>query len=138
MLFFVIFAEEEKEIGYASPQFEGNIIESQLSEVDGAQDATGEGDHLSIKDFSQPTLLEDDTSIQPTSSSQSTTNDSNSISRKTKKVLVTDVECAVCKQLLYRPVVLNCGHGKHFRYFLRACQEEYCFIFQCLLFCSLL
>ncbi|KAG6394853.1 hypothetical protein SASPL_145443 [Salvia splendens] len=105
-------AEEEKEIGYASPQFEGNIIESQLGEVDGAQDATGEGDHLSIKDFSQLTLPEDNTSIQPTSSSQTTTNDSNSISRSTKKVLETDVECAVCKQLLYRPVVLNCGHGK--------------------------
>ncbi|XP_042028099.1 E3 ubiquitin-protein ligase PRT1-like [Salvia splendens] len=103
-------AEEEKEIGYASPQFEGNIIESQLGEVDGAQDATGEGDHLSIKDFSQLTLPEDNTSIQPTSSSQTTTNDSNSISRSTKKVLETDVECAVCKQLLYRPVVLNCGH----------------------------
>ncbi|XP_042029936.1 E3 ubiquitin-protein ligase PRT1-like [Salvia splendens] len=103
-------AEEEKEIGYASPQFEGNIIESQLSGVYGAQDATGEGDHLSIKDSSQINLLEGNTSIQPTSSSQTTTNDANSISRSTKKVLVTDVECAVCKQLLYPSIVLNCGH----------------------------
>ncbi|KAG6393052.1 hypothetical protein SASPL_147282 [Salvia splendens] len=108
------FLEEEKEIGYASPQFEGNIIESQLSGVYGAQDATGEGDHLSIKDSSQINLLEGNTSIQPTSSSQTTTNDANSISRSTKKVLVTDVECAVCKQLLYPSIVLNCGHGKHF------------------------
>ncbi|KAL1536186.1 E3 ubiquitin-protein ligase PRT1-like [Salvia divinorum] len=110
MLFFVIFAEEEKVHGCASPQFEGNIIEPQLSEVDGAQDATGEGDHLSVKDSLQITLLEDNTSIRPTSSSQTTTNDANSILTSTKKVLVTDVECAVCKQLLYRPVVLNCGH----------------------------
>lgn len=28
-----------------------------------------------------------------------------------KKVPVNDVLCAACKQLLFRPVVLNCGHG---------------------------
>lgn len=27
------------------------------------------------------------------------------------EVLITDLLCTVCKQLLYRPVVLNCGHG---------------------------
>ncbi|XP_057783628.1 E3 ubiquitin-protein ligase PRT1 [Salvia miltiorrhiza] len=103
-------SEEEKGYGYASPQFEDNIIESQFSEVDGFRDATSEGDHPSIQDSSQRTLHEDNTSIQPTSSSQTTTDDANSVALSTKKVLVTDVQCAVCKQLLYRPVVLNCGH----------------------------
>ena len=28
-----------------------------------------------------------------------------------KQVTISDVTCAACKQLFYRPVVLNCGHG---------------------------
>lgn len=28
-----------------------------------------------------------------------------------KQVSVTDVLCSACKQLLFHPVVLNCGHG---------------------------
>lgn len=28
-----------------------------------------------------------------------------------KQISVEDVLCAACKQLLFRPVVLNCGHG---------------------------
>jgi hypothetical protein len=28
-----------------------------------------------------------------------------------KQVSVADVLCSACKQLLYHPVVLNCGHG---------------------------
>lgn len=31
-----------------------------------------------------------------------------------KKVSVADVLCMECKQLLFRPVVLNCGHGRLF------------------------
>ena len=28
-----------------------------------------------------------------------------------EQLSVADVQCAACKQLLFRPVVLNCGHG---------------------------
>ena len=31
-----------------------------------------------------------------------------------KQVSVADVLCLECKQLLFRPVVLNCGHGRLF------------------------
>ncbi|KAH6768380.1 hypothetical protein C2S51_013716 [Perilla frutescens var. frutescens] len=103
-------AEEEKEYGYESPQFDGNFNESKFSEVDGVQDATSVVDHLSNQDSSQKTLHEDDASNQPTSGSQTTTNESNSMVKSTRKVIVTHLQCAVCQQLLYRPVVLNCGH----------------------------
>lgn len=33
-----------------------------------------------------------------------------------KKVSVADVLCMECKQLLFRPVVLNCGHGRLLSY----------------------
>lgn len=29
-----------------------------------------------------------------------------------KRISVNDVLCALCKELLYQPVVLNCGHGE--------------------------
>ena len=31
-----------------------------------------------------------------------------------KQVSIADVLCLECKQLLFRPVVLNCGHGRLF------------------------
>lgn len=34
-----------------------------------------------------------------------------------QKISVADVMCTMCKQLLFHPVVLNCGHGTHaFKY----------------------
>ncbi|KAK3013429.1 hypothetical protein RJ639_010241 [Escallonia herrerae] len=43
-----------------------------------------------------------------------------------KQVSVGDVLCASCKQLLFRPVVLNCGHGEQFpeAYALRNCNSQ--------------
>lgn len=34
--------------------------------------------------------------------------------KNSQQFLVTDFHCAACKELLYRPVVLNCGHGKSY------------------------
>lgn len=94
MLFFVIFAEEEKSYGYESPQFDYSFVEELNT------------------DIVQITSHEDNTTNKPTSSSQSQTTPSEATVKSTRELLVTDLQCAVCKQLLYRPIVLNCGHGK--------------------------
>lgn len=33
------------------------------------------------------------------------------VDRSSETILMSDVLCPACKQLLHRPVVLNCGHG---------------------------
>lgn len=103
-----IFAEEEKEVGFESQQFESNFAVSRSSEVDLAQDATSKVDEQSIQDSSN------NTSIKLTSGPEAPSNEANAMKMSATKVLVTDLECDVCKQLLYRPIVLNCGHGKSF------------------------
>lgn len=46
------------------------------------------------------------------------------------EVLMTDLLCAVCKQLLYRPVVLNCGHGNKLKLIFISLSRltEICFV----------
>uniref|UniRef100_A0A0E0NHX4 RING-type domain-containing protein n=1 Tax=Oryza rufipogon TaxID=4529 RepID=A0A0E0NHX4_ORYRU len=41
---------------------------------------------------------------------QEVTSDGNTINGHPKKVKLEDVSCALCKELLYQPAVLNCGH----------------------------
>ena len=43
---------------------------------------------------------------------QEVTSDGNTINGHPKKVKLEDVSCALSKELLYQPAVLNCGHGK--------------------------
>jgi hypothetical protein len=38
--------------------------------------------------------------------------DDNTMNESSKKVKLEDVSCPLCKELLYQPAVLNCGHGK--------------------------
>lgn len=88
----MVFAEEEKSYGYESPQFDYSFVEELNT------------------DIVQITSNEDNTTNEPTSSSQTTPDEATV--KSTRKLLVTDLHCTVCKQLLYRPIVLNCGHGK--------------------------
>jgi hypothetical protein len=37
--------------------------------------------------------------------------DDNTMNEHSKKVKLEDVSCSLCKELLYQPAVLNCGHG---------------------------
>ncbi|KAL5212913.1 hypothetical protein ABZP36_023760 [Zizania latifolia] len=43
-------------------------------------------------------------------SPEESSSDGNTVSEHLKKVKLEDVSCALCKELLYRPAVLNCGH----------------------------
>lgn len=96
--------EEEKEVGYCSPEFDDDLSESRCKTnlvPDTASPhsvssqkcgSVGERAHSSI-DVSL------DTVVPATSSSETN-----------KQVLVTDLLCGICKLLLCKPVVLNCGH----------------------------
>ncbi|GJT39738.1 hypothetical protein Tco_0939603 [Tanacetum coccineum] len=42
-----------------------------------------------------------------------------------KQVNITDLLCAICKELLCRPVVLNCGHGHEIMSRPRVCQSSH-------------
>lgn len=79
----------------------------------GSNAITRGGDQSLIQDCSQITSHLDNKTI-PSSGSQNTSKKNDSKVELTNKVLVTDLQCVVCKQLLYRPLVLNCGHGKLF------------------------
>ncbi|KAK4478283.1 hypothetical protein RD792_017572, partial [Penstemon davidsonii] len=104
-------AEEEKGYGHASPQFDDNLLKSQSSEV------------LDVRDPSPlPKAVPLDSNYTcsgdtfPGDDNITTTNDTNNMveykdtNGNCREVLLTDLQCAVCKQLLCRPLVLNCGH----------------------------
>lgn len=57
-----------------------------------------DGDHRPEESKSQPP--------------EEVSSDGNTANEHLKKVKVEDVSCALCKELLYQPAVLNCGHGK--------------------------
>ncbi|XP_059651844.1 E3 ubiquitin-protein ligase PRT1 [Cornus florida] len=80
-----------------------------------------EGESSSIKDLPEVVMSHDDKTMTiPITSSYKATRDvttqGNSMLEKKSargsinQVLITDLLCAACKQLLCRPVVLNCGH----------------------------
>ncbi|KAK6145839.1 hypothetical protein DH2020_019708 [Rehmannia glutinosa] len=98
-------AEEEKQYGHASPECDGSLTDSQF------------GDHSIIQENSKSTFPGEvnTTTIPTTSSSHTITNKANGVVEHSNQALVTDLQCAVCKNLLCRPVVLNCGHGMSFQ-----------------------
>ncbi|CAA0819877.1 E3 ubiquitin-protein ligase PRT1 [Striga hermonthica] len=103
-------AEEEKVYGYASPKCEGDTINSQLSEE------LSEGHSLQVDSIVQsssgrtsPSRLDATTNLT-TSSSYTIVHNANGSVGQSNQVLLTDLQCAVCKELLCHPVVLNCGH----------------------------
>ncbi|XP_055813854.1 E3 ubiquitin-protein ligase PRT1 [Solanum dulcamara] len=116
-------AEEEKEVGYCSPEFDDDLSESRCktdlvpntasphSVSSHKCGSVGEGEHSSI-------VVSLDTVVPATSSSE-TNKDAMSknlnfadehTSASEKQVVITDLLCGICKLLLCKPVVLNCGH----------------------------
>nr|GEU53586.1 E3 ubiquitin-protein ligase PRT1-like isoform X1 [Tanacetum cinerariifolium] len=72
---------------------------------------------VSDEEVDQPVVAEqssdinsgDSISINPSSTIESKSKDGSS-AENCKRITVADVLCAACKQLLFRPVALNCGH----------------------------
>uniref|UniRef100_A0A5B6YGM1 Putative E3 ubiquitin-protein ligase PRT1 n=1 Tax=Davidia involucrata TaxID=16924 RepID=A0A5B6YGM1_DAVIN len=132
--------EEEEEIGFFSPQFDDFLSASHPSKESDQVDAfsshstmvsenqlylkscsSGEGEPSLTKDSSNITVPDkDNTMSTPTTSTCETTRNvtahengmlGNKLVRGScSQVLITDLLCAICKKLLCRPVVLNCGH----------------------------
>ncbi|KVI00422.1 Zinc finger, RING/FYVE/PHD-type [Cynara cardunculus var. scolymus] len=85
--------------------------------------ATGQGEDCSVRGSLEPALSDNNcTTGSPTSSSDKITKnvtvEGNLLSgneyvdsQPAKQVPITDLLCAICKELLCRPVVLNCGHA---------------------------
>ncbi|KAK4341567.1 hypothetical protein RND71_040068 [Anisodus tanguticus] len=99
--------EEEKETGTCSPEFDDYLSESSCqtdlvpdtasshSVPSQKRGSVGEGEQSSVN-------VSLDTVVPATSSSET--------NKDEKQVLMTDLLCGICKLLLCRPVVLNCGH----------------------------
>ncbi|XP_071689397.1 E3 ubiquitin-protein ligase PRT1-like isoform X2 [Rutidosis leptorrhynchoides] len=66
-------------------------------------------EHSSVADQPSHNTFEDNLSVNP-SLTEENKSDSASSSGNCKLVTVADVLCAACKQLLFHPVALNCGH----------------------------
>jgi hypothetical protein len=43
---------------------------------------------------------------------QEVSSNGNIMDEHSKKIDLQDVSCPLCKEMLYQPSVLNCGHGK--------------------------
>ncbi|KAF3435993.1 hypothetical protein FNV43_RR23085 [Rhamnella rubrinervis] len=110
--------EEEKEIGSFSPQFDADAYNSQ-SKRDLENSACGEPCVEQLESSSY--ILANDANIPEQTSDENPEVTGIAIDREKKtpqnwhngnckQISIEDVLCAACKQLLFRPVVLNCGH----------------------------
>ncbi|KAI7750622.1 hypothetical protein M8C21_014806 [Ambrosia artemisiifolia] len=68
-------------------------------------------DHLSIVDQPIHFISEDNVAVVSSSSTDENKSNAGNSGRNCKQVTVADVLCSACKQLLFQPVVLNCGHA---------------------------
>ncbi|XAR60975.1 hypothetical protein NMG60_11034540 [Bertholletia excelsa] len=107
--------EEEKEMGCFSPTLDNHICASR---------ANGEGNHLDDQpkssitdkpdnlspDDSIPRKVEHCANIIGQDNSPASPKHLTYKSSTTEKISIDDVLCATCKELLFQPVVLNCGH----------------------------
>ncbi|KDP26394.1 hypothetical protein JCGZ_17552 [Jatropha curcas] len=87
---------EEKERGCFSPQLNCSACGSHANQ---------EYDHLKDPEHSSSS------SLYSNSCSESCSTRTGEPNGNCKQVSVADVQCIACKQLLFRPVILNCGHG---------------------------
>ncbi|KAL3359964.1 hypothetical protein AABB24_016462 [Solanum stoloniferum] len=112
-------AEEEKEVGSCSPEFDDDFSESRCK-TDLVPDtasphsvssqkcgSAGEGDHSSI-DADVPATSSSEINKDTISKNLNFADEHTSASEK--QVLMTDLLCGICELLLCKPVVLNCSH----------------------------
>lgn len=132
MFCFCLVAEEEKELGHVSPQFDDYLTEMRVIKEIKSPTSTAnatksgpldEGGPSTSGIASKSTVSEDaktnlfhGTNCETTSevAIQENADKGNRITDGDRnRVLSTDLLCTLCKQLLCRPVVLNCGDGKY-------------------------
>ncbi|KAI4341605.1 hypothetical protein MLD38_026307 [Melastoma candidum] len=90
--------EEEKKLRISSPQLDARLwISSGNEHLSGVPGGTAQVDHNSF-----PQALIEGSQPQDLPEKEST--------KCQNKVSIADVQCGSCKQLLFRPVALNCGH----------------------------
>ncbi|KAG8369680.1 hypothetical protein BUALT_Bualt14G0039000 [Buddleja alternifolia] len=122
-------AEEENKYGYRSPQFQDDLLDSPFNKVLDVRDTSSplvrvvsvdpnstSGYNSLVQDSSE---INSPCEVNATASLMTqiseTTNEVNCTIKQDdrngicKQVSVTDLQCAVCMQLLFRPIVLNCG-----------------------------
>ncbi|KAH1154855.1 hypothetical protein AAZX31_18G155300 [Glycine max] len=92
--------EEEKQSGFYSPQFDPDTCESQ-AKFGHSGSAANEGDDGTIYYDGESDI------IGTPAKGKKMPQEELSVQRK---LSVADVTCTMCKQLLFHPVVLNCGH----------------------------
>ncbi|XP_019180977.1 PREDICTED: E3 ubiquitin-protein ligase PRT1-like [Ipomoea nil] len=100
-------AEEEKVLGFISPEFDDYASETCCKEL-GVRDPTSPPHSiigLQRSDFA----TEGETSLVNDLSKNSKCGNE-IMEQNPKQELMTDLKCGICKQLLCLPVVLNCGH----------------------------
>lgn len=118
-------AEQEKEIGFFSPQFDVQAWSSQANQDSNILgDSACEGLSANMeKTVSDSFIQNNGTAISKATdcgnyeAMENVTDQAKNCllsqqqSGSSTQISVADVLCAACKELLFRPVVLNCGHG---------------------------
>ncbi|XVF32211.1 hypothetical protein REPUB_Repub17cG0062200 [Reevesia pubescens] len=115
--------EEEKRVGRFSPEFNCHACESQ---ADGELNYLGSPAHSSASSecpstnkekFSKPAGELESHYNGTNRTKENSAGDLNKIKpvagEEKDQLSVADLPCTACKQLLFRPVVLNCGHGSN-------------------------
>ncbi|EOY05316.1 Proteolysis 1, putative [Theobroma cacao] len=131
--------EEEKRAGHFSPQFDQNLFAPQFTENSDilgnnytlahlqtdfySESCSKNGESSSFRDSPKSTVQDENgmpiklaTPLKNPEDAANAPNQGSSCIRNyfehrdQKKVSVADLLCPACKRLLFRPVVLNCGH----------------------------
>ncbi|XWS76103.1 hypothetical protein CRYUN_Cryun01aG0148300 [Craigia yunnanensis] len=108
--------DEEKRVGYFSPEFNGHARESQ---ADGEFNYLGSPTHSDSPSTSKEKLNKPAGQVESHYNGTTRTKENSDGVNQIKpaageekdQVSVADLLCTACKQLLFRPVVLNCGHA---------------------------
>ena len=124
----------EKKIGFFSPQFDSLACGSQAGmKVEHLEDsANGElNTNTKNDDAVAELILEENSDVVSSTSVVSLNSLQDPCAQKTQnqeKISVADVLCQACTQLLFRPVVMNCGHGIY-SFFSSLCELAFYFTF---------
>lgn len=121
---FLLIAEEENRLGCFSPQFDDNTYGSLAKqELHCISNSACEASHVSSEQLESISQVQDSCTSTPAEAPDENNevtgtvvdNKKDSLKKQgsgnCELVTVSDVLCVECKQLLFNPVALNCGHG---------------------------